>query len=70
MPCNVQHEGASVKGSDRVELVDLSGKIQYSGVLVSGLNKLSVSGYSSAVYLLRVYTEKGVQVRKVVIQRN
>jgi len=55
-------------GRERVELIDSQGKssmLHYSGISEI---ELDLGGYPSGLYFIRVYTEQGSVVKKVVVE--
>jgi hypothetical protein len=55
----------SIEGS--VQIVDMLGRVVYSNEHASGNNRISVSEFNDATYVVRVVNEEGVKVQKVVI---
>ena len=55
----------SIEGS--VQIVDMSGRVVYSSEHANGNNRIDVSEFNDATYVVRVINEEGVKVQKVVI---
>ena len=55
----------SIEGS--VQIVDMLGRVVYSNEHVNGDNRINVSEFNNATYVVRVVNEEGVKVQKVVI---
>jgi hypothetical protein len=55
----------SIEGS--VQIVDMSGRVVYSSEHANGDNRINVSEFNDATYVVRVINEEGVKVQKVVI---
>ena len=55
----------SVEG--KVQIIDVMGRIIYSNDVTSDNNRIDVSGFDNAAYIVRVVNENGVKVQKVVI---
>ena len=55
----------SVEGA--VQIIDVMGRIIYSNDVTSDNNRIDVSGFDNAAYVVRVVNEEGVKVQKVVI---
>ena len=54
-----------IEGS--VQIVDMLGRVVYSNEHANGNNRISVSEFNNAAYVVRVVNEEGVKVQKVVI---
>ena len=55
----------SIEGS--VQIVDMLGRVVYSNEHANGDNRINVSEFNNASYVVRVVNEEGVKVQKVVI---
>ena len=55
----------SIEGS--VQIVDMLGRVVYSNEHANGDNRIDVSEFNDASYVVRVVNEEGVKVQKVVI---
>ena len=55
----------SIEG--HVQIVDMLGRVVYSNEHANGDNRISVSEFNNAAYVVRVINEEGVKVQKVVI---
>ena len=55
----------SIEGS--VQIVDMLGRVVYSNEHSNGSNRISVSEFNNAAYVVRVVNEEGVKSQKVVI---
>ena len=55
----------SIEGS--VQIVDMLGRVVYSNEHANGDNRINVSEFNNATYVVRVINEEGVKVQKVVI---
>ena len=55
----------SIEGS--VQIVDMLGRVVYSNEHSNGNNRISVSEFNNAAYVIRVVNEEGVKTQKVVI---
>ncbi len=55
----------SIEGT--VQIVDMLGRVVYSNDHSNGNNRISVSEFNDATYVVRVVNEEGVKVQKVVI---
>ena len=55
----------SIEGS--VQIVDMLGRVVYSNEHSDAYNRIDVSEFNDATYVVRVVNEEGVKVQKVVI---
>ena len=55
----------SIEG--HVQIVDMLGRVVYSNEHANGNNRISVSEFNNAAYVVRVINEEGVKTQKVVI---
>ena len=55
----------SIEGS--VQIVDMLGRVVYSNEHSDAYNRINVSEFNDATYVVRVVNEEGVKVQKVVI---
>ena len=55
----------SIEG--HVQIVDMLGRVVYSNEHANGDNRISVSEFNNAAYVVRVINEEGVKTQKVVI---
>ena len=55
----------SIEGS--VQIIDMLGRVVYSNEHSNGSNRISVSEFNNAAYVVRVVNEEGVKSQKVVI---
>ena len=65
---------AYVSGSDliinaegAVQIIDVMGRIIYSNDVTSDNNRIDVSGFDNAAYIVRVVNENGVKVQKLIV---
>lgn len=68
---NPFHDVIQIKSKDKVESVqvyDMSGALVYENKLSGSENKVNLSGLKTGVYVLKVQTSEGVQVRKIMKQ--
>ncbi|MBQ4035486.1 MAG: T9SS type A sorting domain-containing protein, partial [Paludibacteraceae bacterium] len=57
-----------VNGKGRLELVDVTGRVLHAERLYGDQNTVSLGGFSSGLYLLRLTDGKNVMVQKIVIK--
>ena len=55
----------SVEGA--VQIIDVMGRIIYSNDVTSDNNRINVSGFDNAAYIVRVVNENGVKVQKIIL---
>ena len=55
----------SIEGT--VQIIDMLGRVVYSNEHANGNNRISVSEFNNAAYVVRVVNEEGVKSQKVVI---
>ena len=55
----------SVEGA--VQIIDVMGRIIYSNDVTSDNNRIDVSGFDNAAYIVRVINENGVKVQKIIL---
>ena len=55
----------SVEG--KVQIIDVMGRIIYSNDVTSDNNRIDVSGFDNAAYIVRVVNENGVKVQKLIV---
>lgn len=55
----------SVEGA--VQIIDVMGRIIYSNDVTSDNNRIDVSGFDNAAYIVRVVNEEGVKVQKIIL---
>ena len=55
----------SVEGA--VQIIDVMGRIIYSNDVTSDNNRIDVSGFDNAAYIVRVVNENGVKVQKIIL---
>ncbi|MGB0424964.1 MAG: T9SS type A sorting domain-containing protein, partial [Flavobacteriales bacterium] len=51
------------------ELIDLNGRVIYSGTVYNGLNQFDVSAISSGQYMARVFNSQSSSIQRLVILR-
>jgi len=54
-----------VEGS--VEIIDMMGRVVYSSDAACHVNRINVSAFNNAAYLIRVVNEEGVKVQKLIV---
>jgi hypothetical protein len=54
---------------NKVEIIDVSGKMVYQKSLRPGRNTISVNGLAPGIYVTRIYSKEGIQSKKIVIAR-
>ncbi|MBE6344044.1 MAG: T9SS type A sorting domain-containing protein, partial [Lentimicrobiaceae bacterium] len=50
-----------------VQIIDVMGRIIYSNDVTSDNNRIDVSGFDNAAYIVRVVNEEGVKVQKLIV---
>ncbi len=55
----------SVEG--KVQIIDVMGRIIYTNDVTSDNNRIDVSGFDNAAYIVRVVNEEGVKVQKLIV---
>ena len=55
----------SVEGA--VQIIDVMGRVIYSNDVTSDNNRIDVSGFDNAAYIVRVVNENGVKVQKLIV---
>ena len=63
----VSGEELIINAEGVVQIIDVMGRIVYSNDVRSDNNRINVSGFDNAAYVVRVVNENGVKVQKVVI---
>ena len=63
----VSGEELIINAEGVVQIIDVMGRIVYSNDVRSDNNRINVSGFTNAAYLIRLVNENGVKVQKVVI---
>ena len=63
----VSGEELIINAEGVVQIIDVMGRIIYSNDVRSDNNRINVSGFTNAAYLIRHVNENGVKVQKVVI---
>jgi hypothetical protein len=55
------------KPGSRIALYDITGKIQYTGILSAGLNMFDISAYPPGIYFLRITDGNSTYNTKLVV---
>ena len=63
----VSGEDLIINDEGTIQIIDVMGRIVYSNDVRSDNNRINVSGFTNAAYLIRLVNENGVKVQKVVI---
>lgn len=64
----VSGEDLIINAEGTVQIIDVMGRIIYSSDVESGNNRINVSGFTNAAYLVRCINGNDVKVQKIVIQ--
>ena len=55
----------NIEGS--VQIIDMMGRVVYTSEVESANNRINVSGFNNAAYIIRVINEEGVKVQKIIL---
>ena len=63
----ISGEDLIINAEGKVQIIDVMGRIIYSNDVTSDNNRINVSGFDNAAYIVRVVNENGVKVQKIIL---
>jgi len=63
----ISGEELVIDAEGTIQIIDIMGRVVYSSDVVNDNNRINISDFKNATYLIRCINEKGVNVQKIVI---
>ena len=60
-------EDLIINAEGSIQIIDMMGRVVYSNDVTNDNNRIDVSGFNKAAYVVRVINEKGVNVQKIIL---